>query len=453
MDSIAAHLTAYGTALKYEDIAGEVSHKIKGLLVDTLACAIGGYASEPAKIARKVAARVKPKNMRATILGSGQKSTLELAAFANGIMMRYLDFNDGFTGKDTCHPSDTFAPILACAEARKAGGKEVIVASVLAYEVFCRLMDQLRINPLGFDQAVCGVIAGVMGASKILGLNREQMLEALNLAIAPNISLAQTRVGEVSMWKGCALANASRNAVFAALLAAEGMTGPSPIFEGTYGFFKAVSGPFRLDPFGGKDSPFRMMDVIIKRYPCGLFAQSAVDAALRLRSKIGGLDEIARIDIGTFNSGKVIMAGDDEKWHPKTRESADHSMPFAVGVALSHGSLEVRHFADEYLQDEGLLALIGKIRIEETQECNDLFPHALANRVEITTQSGEKFTELVQYHRGHYRNPMTDEEIEKKFASLTRELLSPAQSKALLSSVWNLEKIDDAGKLMELLTI
>lgn len=451
MDNIAEYIASYSTSIKYEDFPPAVVHKVKGLLIDALACAMGSYASEPYKIASTIAGRVYQCDMPATIIGSGQKSSPELATFVNGTMIRYLDFNDGFTSKGGGHPSDNFAPVLTCADAIHAGGKEIIVASILAYEVFCRLSDQSTLG--GFDQATTGVVSCTMGASKILGLSQEQMVEAINLAIAPNISLAQTRFGKVSMWKGCALANAARNAVFATFLAKEGMTGPSPIFEGHAGFFRAITGPFQLEEFGGNSRPFRIMDVMIKRYPCGMFAQTAIDAAIKLRPKISNVNEIAEIKIGTFSLGKTVMAGDDEKWCPQTRESADHSIPYVVGIALMYGPLEVKHFADEYLRNPDLLDLVQKIKVEETEECNNLYPDACANRVELVTKSGEKFSELVQYHRGHGKTPLTNEEIEQKFHSLARDLLTLAQRKELLSLVWNLEQVEDISKVMQLLII
>ena len=376
------------------------------------------------EIARRIAGRVYQGDMPATILGSGQKSSPDLATFANGVMIRYLDLNDGFVSKGRGHPSDNFAAVLTCADAVHAGGKEVMVASVLAYEVFCRLFDQFDLSTTCFDHAVTVTISCVMGAAKVLGLSQEQMIEALNLVIAPNLSLQQTRAGELSMWKGCASANAARNAVFAALLAKEGMTGPSPIFEGKFGFFRAVTGPFQLDEFGGNGRPFRIMDVSIKRYPCGQHAQTVIDAAVKVRSKISNVDEIAEIKVGTFTAGKTRMANDDEKWHPRTRETADHSIPYVVGVTLMYGPLEIKHFADEYLQNSDLLDLIQKIKVEETKECNDLYPGASANRVEIITKSGQTFSEFVKYHRGHHQNPLTDEEIEQKFHSLTKDLFA-----------------------------
>ncbi len=255
------------------------------------------------------------------------------------------------------------------------------------------------------------------------------------------------------MWKGCAVPNAARNAVFAALLAKEGMTGPSPIFEGLAGFFKAVSGPFQLEEFGGKGRPFRIMAVSIKRYPCGKHAQTAVDAAIKLRSKISGIDEIGQINIGTCAYGKTIMAGEPQKWHPVTRETADHSIPYVVAVALMEGEVKVGHFTDGYLQNPRLLGLIKKIKVETTEECENLYPGASANRVEIITKSGKKFSELVQYHRGHHQNPLTHEEIDQKFHSVTGDLLVPKQREELLSLLWNLEQVEDIGKIMELLKL
>lgn len=453
VDRITEYLSSYAAGLTYEDIPPEVVHKVKSLLIDSLGCGIGGYASEPGKIARRIAGRVSPCEWPATILGSGQRSSPELATFANGVMIRYLDFNDGYVGKGGGHPSDNFAPVVTCADAIHARGKEVIVASVLAYEVFCRLFDRFDLAPKGFDQSVIGVISCTMGASKILNLSQKQMVQAINLAMVANLSLQQTRIGEVSMWKGCAMANAARNAVFAALLAKEGLTGPGPIFEGRHGFFKVVSGPFKLDNFGGKGRPFRIMDATIKRYPCGMFGQTAVDAALQIRPKISSIDEIAEIKIGTFSYGKTAMAGDSEKWHPRTRESADHSLPYVVGAALMYGPLEVKHFDDEHLHNQTLLNLLGKLKVEETEECNHLFPGASPARMEITTTSGKKWSEWVLHHRGHFQNPLNDEEIEEKFHSLTGGLLPQTRRNELLRLLWDLEHVEDIHTIMDLLKI
>ena len=452
-EEIAEGLASYGTSLKYEDLSPEVLHKLKGLLVDTLGCALGGYDAKPSQIARSMAGKIQQCDMPATILGSGAKSCPDLATFANGVMIRYLDFNDGFMSVGGGHPSDNFAPVLTCADAIHANGRDVIVASVLAYEVFCRLLDQFTLTKKGFEYSVAIAISGTVGASKILGLSQTEMFQAINLATAPNLSLRQTRVGAVSMWKGCASANAARNAVFAALLAKEGMTGPQPIFEGRFGFFNAVSGPFRLEEFGDRNKPFRMMNTMIKRYPCGQHAQTAIDAALKLRRQLSDIREVSQIDVETYAPALRTMAGDSEKWHPKTRETADHSIPYVVAIALMHGDVTPRYFGDQYRNDASILGLMQKIRVKETEQFNKLYPDSSPCNMEIVTQSGMKLSELVMHHQGHYRNPLTDREIELKFNSLADGWVGPTEREELLKTLWMLEKVDDIFKVFKLSTI
>ena len=214
-------------------------------------------------------------------------------------------------------------------------------------------------------------MASTAAAARLLGLNEQEVAQAFNLAIAANVALYQTRIGEVSMWKGCGYANASRNAVFAATLAARGMTGPSPIFEGIGGYFKAVSRqPFDLPLLGGRGTPFKIMECSMKRFPLGQYSQTVVEAALQLRDKIGSPDDIAEVRIETVTTAIKIMAGDPEKWEPKTRESADHSMPYTVAVALMYGEVEEKHFGERYLNDSKLLALTRKVRADGSAEAD-----------------------------------------------------------------------------------
>ena len=209
MDTIASYLSTYTTALAFADLPGDVVHQAKRLLVDTLGCAIGGYASAPSKIARAIADTVSSRRP-ATILGSGQQTSVDLATFANGVMIRYLDFNDGYTSTESGHPSDAIAAILSPAEIAHGDGKSVITAMVLAYEVFCRICDAVSVRRRGFDHVTVGVIASTAAAAKAMGLSSEEAYQAFNLSIAANNALYQTRIGDVSLWKGCAFANAAR---------------------------------------------------------------------------------------------------------------------------------------------------------------------------------------------------------------------------------------------------
>src|SRR5262249_17936504 len=145
------------------------------------------------------------------------------------------------------HPSDHIAACLAVAEAEGASGKELIAAVIVAYEVNCRLVDALDISTRGWDPPVLSLPAVALAAGKLMKLSPERRTHAVNLATSDHIPMAQTRVQTLSDWKGLADAEASRNAVFAAMLARGGLTGPAPIFEGESGFFRQVTGSANLD--------------------------------------------------------------------------------------------------------------------------------------------------------------------------------------------------------------
>ena len=402
----------------------------------------------PSSIARDLAATVT-STRPATILGSNRATSPELAAFANGVMIRYLDFNDGYTSKESGHPSDSIAATLSCTEVAQGNGRQFITATVLAYEVFCRICDAVDIKPNGFDNVTVGCIASVIGAARALKLTQAQTTQALNLGIAPNLALYQTRIGDVSMWKGCAYANASRNAVFAATLAQRGLTGPSPIFEGPGGYFKAVShSPFELDTFGGNSNPFKIMECSIKRFPLGQYSQTVVQAALQVREQLPDVGDIAEVNVSTLTTAVNIMAGDPEKWRPPNRETADHSMPFTAAVALRYGTVDQHHFDDRFLSDPQLLDLVSKIKVSVSEEANRRAPEAMLCRVEVVTKSGQEYSSEVAYHKGHFKNPLSDAGVEAKFRSLAEGVLRPSRTDALLERLWRLEEVENIGEVI-----
>ena len=453
MPTIAEQLSDYAASLQYQDLPDDVAHLAKRMIIDTLGCALGGYHSEPARIAREVASTVT-SNPAGKVLGSGQLTSPDLATFANGVMVRYLDFNDGYTSKESGHPSDSIAATLTCSDVGRAGGKGLITSTVLAYEAFCRICDAVDIKPSGFDHVTVGCIASILGAAKSMGLDREQTLQALNLGIAPNLALYQTRIGDVSMWKGCAYANASRNAVFAVTLARMGLTGPSPIFEGDGGYFKAVTRqPFELEPFGSAHQPFKIGECSIKRFPLGQYSQTVVQAALEVREQLPNPEDITQVNVSTLQTAINIMAGDPEKWRPVNRETADHSMPYTVAVALMYGTVDQSHFDDEYLRDRRLLDLVSKVEVSVSEEANQMAPEAMLCEVEVVTGKGERRSRRVAYHKGHYKNPLSDNELEDKFRSLAGPVLAGDQVDSLLDRLWRLEDVEDLGEIFELTRI
>ncbi len=333
MPTIAEKLAIWSHQLRYEDLPQPVVHEVKRRVIDSIGCAFGAYANAPARIVRDLAAEWANAHKSARVIGSSHQTTPDLAAFASGTMVRYLDYNDTYLSKEPAHPSDNIPAALAVAEARHCSGKDLITSIVIGYEIQCRLCDAASLRAHGWDHVNYGNFSVACLASRLLGLSVEQTVHAVGIAGVAHNAMRQTRAGTLSEWKACAFANAARNGVFAALLAEKGLSGPSPIFEGVFGFWKLLSGEFTLAPFGGGGQPFKILDTHIKFFPVEYHAQSGVDAALKLREKLVGNglcavpDDIAEINVQTFDACVDIIAGEPEKWNPTTRETADHSLP------------------------------------------------------------------------------------------------------------------------------
>ncbi len=453
---LADRLAAYAHDLTYEKIPHKAIIEAKRRIIDALACAMGAIScdAEPALIARKVAQTASNPN-GATVLTTHHKSSPDLAAFASGVMFRYLDFNDTYLSKEPAHPSDNIAAILAVAEAEKRSGRDILTATVLAYEIQCRLCDAASIRSRGWDHVTYGSFSAGLAAGKLYGLDKRQLVHVQGLAATPNNAMRQTRVGELSHWKGCAFANASRNAVFAAMLAKNGMTGPSEIFEGEMGFWAQVSGPFELATFGGENgsSDFMINHTYVKHFPAEYHSQSAIEAALELREQIGAKDidsKIESITIESFDAAVDIIAGFIEHWAPESRETADHSMPYCVSAALIDGDITLDTFTHERIHEPKLRALIQKVKVNRNAEMTAGYPDGIPNLLTIKTTDGKTFSKKVSYPLGHNKNPMGDADIEKKFRSLASRVMSDKAVEEILDALWSIDTCEDISEIFDL---
>lgn len=447
---LAERLANYAFQLQFEALDSRTVHEVCRRLIDSLGCACGAYHAGAPQVGRRVAEKTHGVP-GASYLGGRHRSSPDLAAFVNGILFRYLDCNDTYLSLEPAHPSDNLAAVLAAAETAGRNGREVITAAVLAYEIQCRLCDAASIRARGWDHVTYGAFSTAAAAAKLLGLTADGITQALNLAGTPNVTLRQTRAGELSEWKGCAFANASRNGVFAALLAAEGLTGPAPIFEGEMGFCKQVSGPLQLAPFGGENgsNDFMINRTSIKFWPAEYHSQSAIHAALELRSQIGDPRQIQSLDIFSFDAAVDIIGKDPEKWRPKTRETADHSLPYCTAVALIDGDVTLESFSPQRLSDPVVLDLTAKIRVLRDAELTRRYPQGIPNRLVATLADGRTFTAENEFPRGHDQNPMTDEEVTVKFRKLAHGVLSPEAQDRVLKLCWELPQLTDLNALWQ----
>jgi 2-methylcitrate dehydratase len=449
---LAHRLAAYAEQLSFNVLPAKAVLEAKRRIIDSLGCALGALSvgSEPGAIAVKIAQLSSANGSRgATVLSTRHCSTPDLAAFASGVLFRYLDFNDTYLSKEPAHPSDNIAAALAVAESEKSNGQDLLTAIVLAYEIQCRLCDAASIRSRGWDHVTYGSFSAGLAAGKLMGLKTEQLVHVQALAATPNNAMRQTRVGELSHWKGCAFANAARNAVFAAMLAKEGMSGPSEIFEGEMGFWKQISGPFELPKLAGeagrRDDDFKITETYVKHFPAEYHSQSAIEVALELRSEIGS-ENIARkiksIRIESFDAAVDIIAGFEEHWAPKSRETADHSMPYCVSAALIDGDITLDSFTQARIQEPELRALIQKVTVNRNADMTAGYPEGIPNLLVIETTDGRVFSKEARYPLGHARNPMPNKEIEAKFHRLAKLLISKSYADDLLKQLWAIDQVE-----------
>ena len=194
MDRTTEMLASYACRLSFEDLGAKTVHQVKRTLVDTMGCAMGGFVSEPAKIARGMASTVT-STTPARVLGTTEYTSPDMAGFANGVMVRYLDCNDSYFSPGGGHPSDMIPAVLAVADPMVADGRTVVTAIALAYEVFCRLSDVVVAGDLGWDQGMFSVIGAACGAGKVLGLDQERMADWL-FSTAPSPTEAAAAVSD-----------------------------------------------------------------------------------------------------------------------------------------------------------------------------------------------------------------------------------------------------------------
>lgn len=454
MDTITETLSEYATRLRFEDIDPDTVQQTKIRFIDSLACGVATFDSPVARMARAVALRTHGQP-GSTVLGTTHRSSPELAAFTNSAMVRFLDYNDTYHSLDSGHPSDQIPGVLAVAEMAGADGKAAITGTVVAYEVFCRLCDVANISWSGskWYNAMWGSIASAAAASNVLGLSREQTAHAISLAAVSHGSLGVIIRGEqVSSWHPCADPNAIRQGVLATLLAREGMDGPLEPFEGTDGFFDAISGPFQLPRLGGVDTGFRINDTIVKKYTTCSHTQTAADVAVQIQRQIPQDVQIADVLV-TTNSHTMEVCARPDRWHPKGHKTANLSLPYCVAVALKEGDVGTAQFTEAKIQDPSLHELMQLIRVKEDTGFSEAYPDRSVTAIEVTVRGGKQYSAEASYTTGFPQDPIDETGIEKKFKELTGTFLAEAQQTRAVEWLWHLDEQRDLGELFSHLVV
>jgi 2-methylcitrate dehydratase len=448
MSTIGRRIAEWVAGQTYDRLPEKVVHEVKRRYLDSIGTALGAYNASVCRIARAKAESVYDTHA-SSVWGTTHSTLPEMAAFANGAMVRYLDYNDTYLSAEPAHPSDNIPAAVAVAEAAAVGGKAAILATVIAYEIQCRLCDADSLRKSGWDHVVYGALSSAMAAGKLWGLTENALEHALGLAGVCNVATRQTRTGQISMWKACAFSNAARNGIFAADLARRGMTGPYEIFEGPKGLMHQLSVPKIGDDLVlSTDGDYMINRTYIKFWPAEYHSQSAIDAMLQLRPQID-VAKVESIHIGSFEAAVSIIGSEPEKWRPTSRETADHSMGYCTAVALIDGDVTRESFANERLTDPQVLDLLDKTSITEEPDLNAGYPEGIPNNITVTMAGGKKVSKRVDFPRGHARNPMTDDEVIGKFRKLAAGAVTDATADRIIELCMKLDELSDLSQLFQ----
>jgi len=437
--TLVEELAAFSAHTQYEDLTAQACQQLKIRLIDALGCALGALTGQPIKMLR---AQLEDfgGNPLATLIGGG-KTAPDRAAFYNSALVRYLDYNDSYiASKETCHPSDNLGAVLAASEYAHCSGKDFLTALALAYQVQCRLSDVAPVRAKGFDHTTQGAYAVAAGVARALGLDQERTAHALAISGTAHNALRVTRTGRLSHWKGLAYPNTAFGATHAAFLALRGVTGPLEVFEGNKGLMDAISGPFALD--WSKENLEAVRRTSVKQYNAEFHAQSTLEGVLELRTaRQLRPAEIADVSIEIFDVAYHIIGGGEEgdKRSIRTKEEADHSLPYMVAVALLDGAVSPAQYAPERIVREDVQHLLRKVTIRPDAELSRRFPAELPCRIQVTLKDGQTLVAEKQDYAGFYTRPLSWEQAVAKFERLAAAAVGADRRAALIETVAHLE--------------
>jgi len=463
-----SHVIAkWACALKYEDLSPAAMQAAKLFWFDSIGCALGGSQQDDARILLKHHRAMGGGNGSATVFVSGFKTNPVDAAFLNGHMIRAMDYNDIYWKADPCHPSDLIAAPLALCQSEGLSGQDLILATVIAYEIEMRLCEVGRpgVREYGWHHATLSAFAAPIAAGRVLNLTPEQMVSAIGISASRTFCPGAVTAGKLTNMKNTVDPWAGRMGAESALLARDGFSGPEHIIdgkEGLFAVFKHVQYKGEPATFDGealvkdlpnsKESHYRILDCGMKSFPIEALSHAPLTAMMKTvkEHKIQAND-VKEIKVEVIARAADIL-GDPHKYRPDSKETADHSLPYCMAAGLVDGMVTPLQFKEERVLDKALIPIMDKVKVVANEEFEALFPKFQPSRVTITTNDGKTHSTRVDVPKGDPRDPMTEDEIAVKFTALGGDVIGKDQCKELQKFIMSIDTADKLGGLFELTT-
>jgi len=450
--TITAKMAQWAENLTYEDLSENAIREARRYLLDSLGCALGGYLQEDVHIALKVLSDIGGSGS-STVIGTGVRTDAVTASLANALMVRVMDYNDIYWQQDPSHPSDIIPAAMACGERAGLGGKELITGIVLGHEFEMRLCEAAipGIRERGWHHATLTAFVSPIVAGHALGLGWEQIQHAIGISASRHASLGAVTAGKLTMMKNTVDPMATQSGVLAALLAEQGYTGPEHVLDGKEGLVHCLGPEWNLDILlDGLGDSWRIERCGMKAYPAEALTHTPISAVIDIVSE----QDLAPADVEEINIRSLARAADiladPSKYDPRSKESADHSLPYVIAAALVDRQVTPVQFEQERIMSDDIRSQLRKVVVVADPEIEAVFPELQRVIVTISTTDGREFVKQLDYPKGDPRNPLTDEEIEEKFDALADPVMSKDAQKRLKDAIWHVEDIESISDFMAL---
>jgi 2-methylcitrate dehydratase PrpD len=434
---ITRELARFVVESRWSSIPEAVRHEAKRALLNWAGCALGGCRDGTVDTALSALSDFSGPP-QATLFGRSERTDILNAAALNALSSNILDFDDTHL-RTVIHPTvPVAAAVIALAERSRATGAQLLHAFILGIEAECRVGN--AISPEHYDAgwhitATCGIFGAAAACAKLLGLDTQKTIWAFGLAAN---TAAGTTSAHGSMTKSWNMANAARNGLMAALLAAKGFTSTEQGLEGDRGFARMYARRCDLDEIvRGLGDTWELAQNAYKPYPCGIVAHPVIDACLALRDEPGAApDAVERIELRVHPLVRMLMGNAA----PLTGLEAKLSVHHCAAAALIHGAVGVREFTDACVNDPAVVALRARVTLVD----DPAMPKAAAG-VTVRLRNGSTLEKYLPHATGSLERPMSDEALGLKFRSLAEWGWPQCDTRAFIELAWSLDELTDAG--------
>lgn len=453
MENVTKKLAKFIAETSFRDLPDKIVAQAKSCILDLIGVSLLGSTLKHSRILAEFV-RDLGGGGNSSIIGYPFKTSPPYAGFVNGAIGHALQMDDGEMRSIAHIGTEVIPAALAVAEAEGVGGKDLLTATVLGYEAVIRI--GAAVNPShnnrGFSpNGTIGVFGAAAAAGKILGLNEDQMADAIGSA-GMQASGLEEFVHDGSMSKFLNTGHSTMAGVISAILAQRGFTGSHTILEGKMGFCRAYSDKYDLSKMmEGVGERYLILDVYFKPYPTCRYCQPATDVVLELvdKHKIRASD-IEHALIKTYS----VVERTVNNPNPTNVTAATLSMQYSIAVALAEGRSTPEEFTEEKLRDERIRNLMKKVEMIVDDDLLYKFaPEVCGAIVEISCKDGSRYEGQIRISKGEPENPFTENELIEKYSGLAAQVIGTDKTEAILEQINKLEELSDLTELTRLLQL